>query len=113
MNPHAIVETGKHWLRRTRLFSWCRRSSCILQTQALLRPVQGALTSVIFYGGDFNQSMLNAATICDMGCRQGFEALRIPNFLDINFYTNLALDPPSNPVCWITKLDLTTLWQTI
>ena len=111
MSAHAVVEAGKQWLRRTRLYSWRSRRAAraagprIVQPHGGLQPGQGDRTFVVVCGGAFDQSVPNAATMCRMGWCHGFEALGIPYLLASAFDLERTLESVPRPFCWIAGSD--------
>jgi hypothetical protein len=82
-----------------------KRRPLITQERGKLDPYQSPVTFVVVCGGDFDQTVPNAATTARLGICRGFEQIGIPYLLLNAFDLSRRLSDIPNPICWITGSD--------
>jgi hypothetical protein len=91
--------------KRLREMRDLRRRARIHQPSGYLSPGTGPATFIVVCGGEFDQSIPNAATMCRMGWCRGFEQHGIPYRLVAAQDLHLELPSFHNPICWISGSD--------
>jgi hypothetical protein len=63
------------------------------------------VTFVVICGGEFDQSIPNASTMCRLGWCRGFQQLGVPYLLVAAQDIGRVLPSVPNPICWISGSD--------